>query len=149
MDSAICDAISMDLFKSALDVYRHDLHQPTADERRTRRRERAYHSVYLDLIDDLVSGGAPDAVVHFGHAGFLFVQTQERYHERRAGRRFALRPALSERLGVLFGDEPVNSWTEQRFQAARAEGAAASLVRRIPNGPTGMGTSAVRVGRPG
>jgi hypothetical protein len=149
LDSAICDAVSMDLCKSALDVYQHDLHQPTADERRARRRETAYHSVYLDLIDDLVAGGAPDAVVHFGHAGFLFVQIQERYHERRAGRRLPLRPALAERLGTLFGDEPVNSWTEQRFQAARAGGTANASARPVPSGPTGLGTSAVRLGRHG
>ncbi|MGF1426425.1 hypothetical protein [Kitasatospora sp. LaBMicrA B282] len=59
MDSAMADAISMDLAKSALDVYRLDVHQPTAGPRTAADRQQAYHGVYLDLIDDLVRSGAP------------------------------------------------------------------------------------------
>ncbi|AJT63910.3 hypothetical protein T261_2226 [Streptomyces lydicus] len=150
LDSSICDAISMDLCKSAMDVYRLDAHQPTASEQLASRRQTAYHSVYLDLIDDLVASGAHDALVHFGRAGFLFVQTQDRYHERRLGRRIPLRSAVSARLRGLFGAEPVDSWTEQRFQAQRASvpGAVATTGSE-PGGPTGLGTSAARIVVPG
>ncbi|MFF4955010.1 hypothetical protein [Streptomyces chattanoogensis] len=37
-DSAIADAISMDLAKAAMDVYRLDTHQPTANQQPTSRR---------------------------------------------------------------------------------------------------------------
>ncbi|KAF4631823.1 hypothetical protein G7Y89_g6307 [Cudoniella acicularis] len=99
VDSAICDAISMDLAKSALRVYEQDNHIPTKAgatyqhrqaqaqaQTLERQRQIGYHSVYLDLIDDLVLSGAPDPIAHFGRSGFLFVQIQDRYLERRAGR---------------------------------------------------------------
>ncbi|MCS7483817.1 hypothetical protein ACFFQW_38410 [Umezawaea endophytica] len=120
MDSSICDAISMDLCKSALDVYQHDHHRPTAHRTSERHRRTAYHSIYLDLIDDLVSSGAPEPLVHFGRAGFLYVQLQERYQERRTGRRMALRQSILSRLHHLFGDaNPTTSHTEDAFRAAQ------------------------------
>jgi hypothetical protein len=116
MDSSVCDAISMDLCKSAMDVYRQDHHQPTAHDRHEARRQAAYHSLYLDLIDDLVAGGAPDDLVHFGRAGFLFVQLQDRYRERRLGRRLPLRAEPAARLLDLFGTTPADPATDQRFR---------------------------------
>jgi hypothetical protein len=105
MDSSICDAISMDLCKSALMIYSHDLHQPTAGGPE-RQRQTAYHSTYLDLIDDLADSGAPEPLIHFARAGFLFVQIQDRYQERRTGQRFPLSPAMTGALRSLFGDQP-------------------------------------------
>jgi hypothetical protein len=105
----------MDLCKSAMDVYRHDHHQPTAHDQHEQRRQAAYHSVYLDLIDELVTSGAPDDLVHFGRAGFLFVQLQERYHERRLGHRLPLRAELTTRLRDLFGTTPADPLTDQLF----------------------------------
>jgi hypothetical protein len=121
-DSAICDAISMDLCKIAMDVYRHDRHQPTRtdDDHEPGRRD-AYHSLYLDLIDDLVTSGAPEPLVHFGRAGFLFVQLQDRYHERRIGQRLPLRPAITGRLEILFGDTPTTQLVEDLFTSAATQ----------------------------
>ncbi len=117
MDSAICDAISMDLAKTAaLDVYHVDDHQPTAHDQHTHRRKTGYHSVYLDLIDDLVTTGAPEPVVHFGCSGFLFVPLVERYPERRQGRRHHLRPAMRARLHDLFGDTPADPHIDHAFE---------------------------------
>ncbi|MER5888654.1 hypothetical protein ABT160_32920 [Streptomyces sp. NPDC001941] len=116
MDSSICDAISMDLCKSALRVYAHDDHMPTANAQTEREREGGYHSVYLDLIDDLVATGAPDATVHFGRSGFLFVQVQDRYQERRAGRRFAITPTMNRTLGDLFGTSPADPLIDGLFR---------------------------------
>ncbi|MEU6313804.1 hypothetical protein [Streptomyces sp. NPDC047014] len=117
MDSAICDAISMDLAKTAaLDIYHVDNHQPTAHAQHARRRETGYHSLYLDLIADLVATGAPDPLVHFGRSGFLFVPLVERYPERRHGRRHPLRPAMQTRLHELFGDTPTDPHIEHAFQ---------------------------------
>ncbi|CAG9974114.1 unnamed protein product, partial [Clonostachys byssicola] len=125
VDSAICDAISMDLAKSGLRVYEQDNHIPTdvgtnqaGEQMRKLERERRteYHSVYLDLIDDLVDSGAPDAIVHFGRSGFLFVQIQDRYLERRAGRRFAIRPAMATQLDELFGEKPTDSTLDGLFR---------------------------------
>ncbi len=143
-DAAICDGISMDLCKSAMGIYQLDLYQPTADEHRAQQRQTAYQSVYLDLIDDLVASGAPDALVHYAHAGFLFVQTQERYHERRIGHRIPLRPALTAHLSNIFGDEPVDPFVEQRFQAQRTS-RTPLVATAFPTGPTGLGTSAARL----
>ncbi|MGW6915348.1 hypothetical protein ACWGB8_16255 [Kitasatospora sp. NPDC054939] len=119
MDSAMADAISMDLVKSATDVYHLDAHQPTADELLAARRKAAYHALYLDLIDDLVAGGVPESLVHYGRAGFLYVPIMERYNERRTGRRTPLRPAVAARLRALFGDTPVDPAVERRFRARR------------------------------
>jgi hypothetical protein len=117
MDSAICDAISMDLAKSAaLDVYHVDDHQPTAHDQHVHRRKIGYHSLYLDLIDDLVTTGAPDPLVHFGRSGFLFVPLVERYPERRNGRRHPLRPAMQARLHDLFGDTPADRHIDDAFK---------------------------------
>ncbi len=127
MDSSICDAISMDLCKTAMNVYQFDNHPPTAHEHQERRRQTAYHSLYLDLIDDLVTSGAPDALVHFGRAGFLFVQLQERYHERRLGHRLALRPAMIASLTKLFGDTPTDPLTDHLFLARQAERVRAAM----------------------
>ncbi|WP_147465207.1 hypothetical protein [Streptomyces sp. 1114.5] len=143
MDSSIADAISMDLAKSALDVYRLDVHQPTANQQLASRRQRAYHSIYLDLIDDLVASGAHDSLVHYGRAGLLYVPIMERYHERRLGSRVPVQPAVSAQLSSLFGDEPVDPSTEQRYQAQRAT--AATGTQPVLGGPTGLGTSAARM----
>ncbi len=141
MDSGMADAISMDLAKSALDVYRLDAHQPTAGPRPAGLRQQAYHSVYLDLIDDLVRSGAPEGLVHYGRAGLLYVQMMERYHERRLDHRVPLRPPMAARLRELFGEEPVEASVGNRFRAHR-DGAGGG---RPLGGPTGLGTSAARV----
>ncbi|KAJ8122559.1 hypothetical protein ONZ43_g1279 [Nemania bipapillata] len=123
MDSAICDAISMDLAKSALQVYQQDDHQPTAgsgnDANRkelVHQRNTAYHSIYLGLIDDLVLTGAPEPIVHFGRAGFLFVQMMHRYLERRAGGRFPVTPPMESELRRLFGDLPTDARLDGLFR---------------------------------
>jgi hypothetical protein len=121
MDSAICDALSMDLCKSAMDVYQYDDHQPTAGTRDPQHREAAYHSVYLDLIDDLVFSGAPDTLVHFGRAGFLFVQLLDRYLERRSGYRVPIRPAMAARLRRLFGEAPTDHRLDERVRQRSAQ----------------------------
>ncbi|MGB3439142.1 MAG: hypothetical protein WBA97_10365 [Actinophytocola sp.] len=121
MDSSICDAISMDLCKATMNVYQFDNHPPAAHENHEQRRKTAYHSLYLDLIDALVAAGAPDAIVHFGRAGFLFVQLQERYHERRLGHRLPLRPAMITHLTRLFGARPTDPLTDHLFLARRAD----------------------------
>lgn len=118
IDSAICDAISMDLAKSCLRVYQQDNHIPTTAERQPNiytkqglelMREDGYHSIYLDLIDALVHSSCPDPLVHFGHSGFLFVQMQDRYLERRAGKRFHIQPAMRKELNLQFGIEPTDA----------------------------------------
>ncbi|RSM52207.1 hypothetical protein DMH03_40700 [Amycolatopsis sp. WAC 01376] len=114
MDSAICDAISMDLCKSATQVYQQDDHQPTRGPLEAMRHI-GYHSAYLDLMDDLVYTGAPEPLVHFGRAGFLFVQLQDRYQERAAGRRFPIRPAMARLLRSLFGDAPTDTRLDKLF----------------------------------
>ncbi|GAA1170685.1 hypothetical protein F4556_006077 [Kitasatospora gansuensis] len=144
MGSGMADAISMDLAKSALDVYRLDAHQPTANGEFDAVRQQAYHSVYLDLIDDLVESGAPEELVHYGRAGLQYVQMMERYHERRLGRRLLLRPAVSARLRGLFGAEAVEPWVEGRYRAQRAR-SAAGPAGWVPGGPTGLGTSGAYV----
>ncbi|MER7835832.1 hypothetical protein ABTY98_07930 [Streptomyces sp. NPDC096040] len=119
MDSAICDCLSMDLCKSALGIYSVDNHQPTSNETRSEERKANYRSIYLDLIDDLVFSGAPEPLVHFGRSGFLFVQIQDRYQERRHGRRFPLAPPMARELERLFGKVPTDEWLEKVFDAAR------------------------------
>ncbi|KAI0110916.1 hypothetical protein GGR51DRAFT_84596 [Nemania sp. FL0031] len=125
MDSAICDAISMDLAKSALKVYQQDDHQPTAgsgevdSEQLVHQRNTAYHSIYLDLIDDLTFTGAPEPIVHFGQAGFLFVQMNHRYLERRAGHRFPITPHMESELQRLFGNSPTDARLDGLFHLRR------------------------------
>jgi hypothetical protein len=118
MDSAICDCLSMDLSKSALGVYSVDNHQPTSNDRRSESRKASYRSIYLDLIDDLVFTGAPESLVHFGRSGFLFVQLQDRYQERRRGKRFPLAPPMLRELTRLFGEKPTDEWLDEAFAAA-------------------------------
>lgn len=118
MDSAICDCLSMDLCKSALGIYSTDDHQPTSSTHRADERKASYRSIYLDLIDDLVFAGAPEPLVHFGRSGFLFVQIQDRYQERRQGRRFPLAPPMLRELERLFGEEPTDEWLDEAFTAA-------------------------------
>ncbi|WP_338899207.1 hypothetical protein WBG99_29495 [Streptomyces sp. TG1A-60] len=118
MDSAICDCLSMDLCKSALGIYSTDDHQPTSGTYRADERKASYRSIYLDLIDDLVFTGAPEPLVHFGRSGFLFVQIQDRYQERRQGRRFPLAPPMVRELERLFGPVPTDAWLEEAFTAA-------------------------------
>ncbi|WP_327750254.1 MULTISPECIES: hypothetical protein [unclassified Streptomyces] len=118
MDSAICDCLSMDLCKSALGIYSTDDHQPTSSTHRADERKASYRSIYLDLIDDLVFAGAPEPLVHFGRSGFLFVQIQDRYQERRQGRRFPLAPPMLRELERLFGEVPTDEWLDEAFTAA-------------------------------
>lgn len=106
MDSGICDCISMDLCKFALGIYHHDEFRPTRHSDHEQRRQRDYHSIYLDLLDDLVVTGAPEPLLQFAYAGFLFVPLQERYQERRTGRRLPLRPVIQQRLREVFGGTP-------------------------------------------
>jgi hypothetical protein len=115
MDSALCDCLSMDLCKSMLGIYSVDNHQPTSNGHRTEKRKASYRSIYLDLIDDLVFTGAPEPLVHFGRSGFLFVQIQDRYQERRHGERFPLAPPMARELRRLFGEEPTNEWLDSVF----------------------------------
>ncbi|KAJ8130421.1 hypothetical protein O1611_g3209 [Lasiodiplodia mahajangana] len=122
MDSSICDAISMDLVKSALQIYQQDNHQPTAGsgeanrEELVHQRKAAYHSIYLELIDDLVFTGAPEPIVHFGQAGFLFVQMNHRYLERRAGHRFPITPRMESEIRRIFGDSPTDARLDGLFR---------------------------------
>ena len=122
MDSSICDAISMDLAKSALRVYQLDNHQPTAGaghadtQELTRQRKAGYHTIYLDLIDDLVFTGAPEPIVHFGRAGFLYVQMHHRYLERRAGQRFPMSPHVDSEVQRLFGNNPTDARLDGLFR---------------------------------
>ncbi|KAF9894967.1 hypothetical protein FE257_004590 [Aspergillus nanangensis] len=117
-DAAICDCVSMDLCKSTLRIYQHDDHAPTAGNAKDVEvnRKAGYHSVYLDLIDDLVFSGAPESAVHYGRAGFLFVQIVDRYLERRAGHRFPIRPSMDRELHRLFGDEPTDTLLDGIFR---------------------------------
>ncbi|MDT0452732.1 hypothetical protein [Streptomyces hesseae] len=119
-DSSICNATSMDLCKHPIEIYGYDYQNATASPRFFHQRRTAYRSIYLDLIDDLVASGAPEALVHYGRSGFLFVQTQERYHERRASRRMPLTPAITTHLHDLFGDTPADSSLERRFHPYKA-----------------------------
>lgn len=120
-DSSICDALSMDLCKSALGIDAQDDFQPTApayDHDEVSARKSAYHAVYLDLIDDLVQSGAPEPLVHYGRAGFLFVQVNHRYQERRLGRRMAVTATMEKQLARVFGTQsPADPWVEEVFRA--------------------------------
>ncbi|KAM4063690.1 hypothetical protein HRG_006816 [Hirsutella rhossiliensis] len=124
LDSSICDVMSMDLCKSVLRIYQQDDFMPTAVMARQhldaqeliRQRQAGYHSVYLDLIDDLVIGGAPEPVVHFGRAGFLFVQILDRYQERAARRRFSISPAMEAQLHRIFGHDPTDALLDGLFR---------------------------------
>lgn len=124
-DAALCDAMSLDLAKSALQVYKQDDFMPTKSgagmhKQRARALERqrqaAYQSLYLDLIDDLVSSGAPDSIVNFGRAGFHYVPICDRYLERLRGRRFPISPAIEGELLNLFGDEPTDPRLDGLFR---------------------------------
>lgn len=117
MDSAVCDCLSMDLCKSTLGIYSVDNHQPTSNGHRSEKRKASYRSIYLDLIDDLVFTGAPEPLVHFGRSGFLFVQIQDRYQERRHGKRFPLAPPMARELKRLFGDVPTDEWLDEAFHS--------------------------------
>ncbi|OTA94609.1 hypothetical protein M434DRAFT_383100 [Hypoxylon sp. CO27-5] len=117
--SAVNDAISMDLGKSALRVYQLDNHNPTATfgpkEKKQKiqaRRQVGYHSIYLDLMDDLVNTGCPEPLVHYASAGFLFVQMHPRYLERSLGFRFPVHEAMARALQNRFGDEPTDAWLD-------------------------------------
>ncbi|OTA67205.1 hypothetical protein K449DRAFT_389929 [Hypoxylon sp. EC38] len=112
----------MDLGKSALRVYQVDNHNPTATfgPRETKqklqaRRQVGYHSIYLDLMDDLVNTGCPEPLVHYASAGFLFVQMQHRYLERSLGYRFPIHEAMARALQNLFGDKPTDAWLDGLF----------------------------------
>ncbi|KAI0139426.1 hypothetical protein F4776DRAFT_677493 [Hypoxylon sp. NC0597] len=120
--SAVNDAISMDLGKSALRVYQIDNHNPTATfgpketkQKLQARRQVGYHSIYLDLMDDLVNTGCPEPLVHYASAGFLFVQMQHRYLERSLGFRFPIHEAMADALRKLFGDKPTDAWLDGLF----------------------------------
>ncbi|MEV5508460.1 hypothetical protein [Streptomyces orinoci] len=119
MDSAICDCLSMDLCKSAIGVYSADNHQPTSHKDRSADKKASYRSIYLDLIDDLVFSGAPEPLVQFGSSGFLFVPIQDRYQERRLGRRFPISPPMARELKRLFGETPTDAWLDEVFHCDR------------------------------
>ncbi|KAI1411938.1 hypothetical protein F5Y13DRAFT_164715 [Hypoxylon sp. FL1857] len=120
--SAVNDAVSMDLGKSALRVYQEDNHNPTATfgpketkQKLQTQRQTGYHSIYLDLMDDLVNTGCPEPLVHYASAGFLFVQMQHRYLERSLGFRFPIHEAMANALRNLFGDKPTDAWLDGLF----------------------------------
>jgi hypothetical protein len=115
MDASICDCVSMNLGKSAQGIYQVDDFSPTDHDSLRTQRETGYHSVYLDLIDDLVHGGAPEPLVNYGRSGLLFVPLGDRYRERRAGHRFPIRPAMARELRRLFGARPTDDYLDGRF----------------------------------
>lgn len=118
-DSGICNCLSMDLAKSAADIYQHDQYPPTAHPSDEQRRQAAYHSIYLDLMDDLVATGVPEPLVHFGRSGFLFVPLQERYMERALGSRIPLRAPVLAMLNTIFGTgSPATDATDIAFHRA-------------------------------
>ncbi|KAI2620170.1 hypothetical protein GGS26DRAFT_314997 [Hypomontagnella submonticulosa] len=120
--SNINNCISMDLAKSALHVYEQDNHMPTASfgPQRTQQgmqgqRRLGYHSIYLDLLDDLVDTGCPEPLVNFASSGFLFVQINHRYLERSLGHRIPIHNSMADVLGSIFGDKPTDARLDGLF----------------------------------
>ncbi|KAI1390749.1 uncharacterized protein F4822DRAFT_394345 [Hypoxylon trugodes] len=118
--SSINNAISMDLSKSTLRVYKQDNFQPTASYSKDAsqkelevRRATGYHSVYLDLLDDMVNTGCPTGVTHFASSGFLYVPVHHRYLERSMGFRFLpIHKTMMDEIGRIFGDNPSDAWLD-------------------------------------
>ncbi|KAI0378390.1 hypothetical protein F5Y04DRAFT_261924 [Hypomontagnella monticulosa] len=114
--------LSMDLAKSALSIYEQDNHMPTASFGipKTRRglhkqRKTRYHSVYLDLEDDIANNGCPELLAHFASSGFLYVQLHHRYLERGLGRRIPVHKPMAAVLHSKFGDKPTDAWLDGIF----------------------------------
>ncbi|KAI0131206.1 hypothetical protein F4814DRAFT_405288 [Daldinia grandis] len=113
--------ISMDLAKSAARIYQVDNHQPTAsfgDQNMQptleRRRRVGYHSVCLDMMDDLVNTGCPEPLLHVSGT-FLGVQLVHRYWERSLGYRIPIQPAMANSLHSIYGDEPTDARLDGLF----------------------------------
>ncbi|KAI1652514.1 hypothetical protein F4813DRAFT_308508 [Daldinia decipiens] len=121
LGSSSNSCISMDLAKSAARIYQVDNHQPTISfgeksmqPTLERRRKTGYHSVYLDMMDDLVSTGCPEPLLHVAST-FLGVQLVHRYWERSLGYRIPIHQAMADTLRSIYGDEPTDARLDGLF----------------------------------
>ncbi|KAI0850108.1 hypothetical protein F5Y00DRAFT_40581 [Daldinia vernicosa] len=121
LGSSSSACISMDLAKSAARIYHVDNHQPTVSfgeqnmqPTLERRRKIGYHSVYLDMMDDLVNTGCPEPLLHVSGT-FVAVQLVHRYVERSLGCRIPIHPAMADALRSIYGDEPTDARLDGLF----------------------------------
>ncbi|KAI1800190.1 hypothetical protein F4811DRAFT_50390 [Daldinia bambusicola] len=132
LGSSANSCISMDLAKSAARIYHVDNHQPTLsfgvqdkDKGGTqrqqqeptsteRRRKVGYHSVYLDMMDDLVGADCPELLLHAAGT-FLGVQLVHRYWERSLGYRIPIHPAMADAISSIYGDDPTDARLDGLF----------------------------------
>ncbi|PHH80577.1 hypothetical protein CDD80_836 [Ophiocordyceps camponoti-rufipedis] len=128
LDSSVCNLISLDICKSALGIYNLDDFAPTAirgepnaDKRVHPERNGKYHSLFLDLIDDLVCSGAPESLVNYARSGFVYMQLGHRYAERKRGSRMPITPCMEEELRRHFGTEPADAEVEEIYRQRKME----------------------------
>ncbi|KAK6954962.1 hypothetical protein Daesc_002591 [Daldinia eschscholtzii] len=121
LGSAANSCISMDLAKSAARIYHVDNHQPTLSfgeqsKQSTfeKRRKVGYHSVYLDMMDDLAGTGCPEPLLHAAGT-FLGVQLVHRYWERSLGYRIPIHPVMADTISNIYGDEPTDARLDGLF----------------------------------
>ncbi|KAI1472046.1 uncharacterized protein F4812DRAFT_203198 [Daldinia caldariorum] len=134
LGSSANSCVAMDLAKSAARIYHVDNHQPTLSfggqgkdkstqqqqeqEQPTpgeRRRKVGYHSVYLDMMDDLVDAGCPELLLHVAGT-FLGVQLVHRYWERSLGYRIPIHRAMANAIRSIYGDDPTDARLDGLFR---------------------------------